>query len=86
MRSWPSILPEEIRCPTLLLAGTKNQGALKWAKAHQAAPTSADTQVEVLEGLNHSQEFSDIERVFSVVSSFFHRHRSMEGLQGVHHV
>ncbi len=78
MRSWPAIMPEDLHCPALLLAGTKNQAALKWARAHQAALDRAKVQVEVVDGLNHSQEFTHTERVFPAVSTFLRRHNSAE--------
>jgi pimeloyl-ACP methyl ester carboxylesterase len=74
MRTWPKILPEDMRCPTLLLAGTKNQGARKWVEANQAALSNTMVEVKIINGLNHSQEFSKIEQVFPVVSAFFSRH------------
>ena len=76
MRAWPGIMPQDIHCPVLLLVGTRNQGALNWVKSNQAALDLAKVQVEVVDGLNHSQEFSDIERVFPIVSSFLKRFRS----------
>jgi pimeloyl-ACP methyl ester carboxylesterase len=73
MRAWPKIELGDIRCPTLLLMGTKNAGMLKWTQSNQEALNSAAVQVEIVEGLNHSQEFSKIDRVFPVVRPFFNR-------------
>ncbi len=70
MRDWPSIEPSDIRCPTMLLVGTKNTDTIEWVKAHRGALGSAGTCVELVEGLNHIQEFTQIDRVFSIVRSF----------------
>lgn len=75
MRSWPSIMPADMRCPTLLVVGTRNQTALTWVKAHQTALDQTNVQVAIIDGLDHPHEFSDIERVFPIVSAFFRRRR-----------
>ncbi|MBN1886431.1 MAG: alpha/beta hydrolase, partial [Thermoflexales bacterium] len=71
MRSWPSIEPGDVACPALLLSGTKNQVPMDWIEAHRQALEQAGTRVEIIPGLNHLQEFSQVERVFPVVKSFF---------------
>jgi len=78
MRGWPAVMPEDLRCPALLLAGTKNRAALKWVEANRARLDHAKVQIEVIAGLNHSQEFSQIERVFPVVDCFLRRHAAAE--------
>ncbi len=75
MRAWPRIEPGDIHCPILLLTGTKNAGMFKWTQLNRQALTSAAVKVELVQGLNHSQEFSEIDRVFPVVRSFFDRCR-----------
>lgn len=71
MRRWPSIEPEEMRCPTMLLLGTKNKAAMGWVQGNQEALQQAQVQVEVVEGLDHPQELSHVERVFPAVRAFF---------------
>lgn len=71
MRSWPSIEPGEIGCPSMLLAGTKNKNVIDWVKANREALDRANTHVEIIDGLTHLQEFTEIDRVFPIVSSFF---------------
>lgn len=70
MRDWPSIEPSDIHCPTMLVVGTKNTDTMDWVEAHRGALDNAGTRVELVEGLNHNQEFTQINRVFSIVSSF----------------
>ena len=73
MRAWPKIELSDIHCPISLLTGTKNAGTLRWTQSNQEALDRATVQVEIIHGLNHSQEFSKIDRVFPVVRSFFDR-------------
>lgn len=76
MREWPAVDPAAIRCPCLLVAGTKGEtGAATWAESNRPALEAAGVQVELLDGLNHAQEFGDIEKVFPVVRAFLDRHR-----------
>jgi pimeloyl-ACP methyl ester carboxylesterase len=74
MRAWPSIEPGDVACPALLLSGTKNKAPMDWIEAHRQALEKAGTRVEIVPGLNHLQEFSQIERVFPPVSGFFKEH------------
>jgi pimeloyl-ACP methyl ester carboxylesterase len=73
MRLWPRIEPQDVRCPTLLLAGTKNTTAMSWVSSHRDTLPGTQVRVEIIEGLNHPQEFSQIDQVFPIVSSFFKR-------------
>ncbi len=70
MRDWPTIEPGDIHCPAMLVVGTKNMDTLDWVKAHRVALDRAGTRVAVVPGLNHNQEFTQIDRVFSIVSTF----------------
>jgi pimeloyl-ACP methyl ester carboxylesterase len=70
MRDWPRVDPGDVSCPTLLLVGTKNKNVINWIQTEREALDSANIQVEIIAGLTHTQEFSEIDRVFPVVSSF----------------
>jgi len=70
MRDWPSIEPTDIHCPTMLLLGTKNKDMVNWVKANREVLEKARTRIEISEGLNHNQEFTEIDRVFPIVSAF----------------
>jgi pimeloyl-ACP methyl ester carboxylesterase len=73
MRSWPSIDPDALRCPSLLMAGAKNQGAMKWIASNRQALDRANVQVEIVDGLDHAQEFSQVEQVCPLVTPFLSR-------------
>jgi pimeloyl-ACP methyl ester carboxylesterase len=71
MRSWPSVEAGDVNCPTLLFAGTKNRSVLEWLEGNGESLERAGVQVEILDGLTHQQEFSQINRVYATVRSFF---------------
>ena len=71
MRRWPSIEAADLNCATLLLSGTKNRSVVAWLKENEGCLEAAGVQVEIVEGLTHQQEFSQIERVYPVVRGFF---------------
>ena len=71
MRDWPAIEPQAMRCPTLLLTGTKNENTMQWITANRDALDAAEIRIEVVDGLNHNQEFTEIARTYPIVSEFF---------------
>jgi pimeloyl-ACP methyl ester carboxylesterase len=70
MRDWPSIDPDQVHCPTILLVVTKNKSTVGWVEVNREPLDRAGIRVEIIEGLKHSQEFTEIDKVFSVVRSF----------------
>ncbi len=75
MRLWPAVAPGDLRCPALLLVGSKNDNTLQWVEANRPALAEAGVQVAVVEGLNHPQEFTQIEQVYPVVAAFFKQYK-----------
>lgn len=73
MRDWPDVEPGEVGCPALLLTGTRNKSTLGWVEANRDVLDAAGVEVKVVAGLTHDQEFTQIDRVFPVVSSFLLR-------------
>jgi pimeloyl-ACP methyl ester carboxylesterase len=71
MRAWPDVAPGDVRCATMLLFGTQNKRVTAWVAANREALDEAGTQIETIAGLNHRQEFSQIDQVFPIVCSFF---------------
>jgi len=70
MRSWPRVDPGDLQKPALLVVGTRNMNVCNWINANQDALAGSQIQVEMIEGLNHQQEFSQIDKVYPVVHSF----------------
>jgi pimeloyl-ACP methyl ester carboxylesterase len=71
MRGWPTLEVGEVKCATMLLSGTKNKSTMEWLKGNQESLEKAGVRVEIVEGLTHQQEFSQIGQVYPIVSSFF---------------
>lgn len=83
MRSWPAIEPSAVRCPALVLVGTKNDAAFRWVEANRPALERARISVEIVEGLTHSQEFTTVAQVYPAISAFLKRHSAAgSGLPG----
>lgn len=74
MRQWPAIEPDAVRCSAMLLVGTRNTSAFKWVISHRQSLEQANIHVEIVEGLSHPQEFTQVEQVFPAVSRFLQRH------------
>jgi len=70
MREWPAVEPSDIHCPVILIVGTKNTNTMNYIKSNQQSLEDAGIKVKVFQGLNHPQEFSQIDKVFPVVSTF----------------
>jgi pimeloyl-ACP methyl ester carboxylesterase len=82
MRSWPAIEPDAVRCPALLLVGTRNASAFKWVASHRQSLVQSDIAVEIVEGLSHPQEFTQLEQVYPVVSQFLKAHSASSSEAG----
>lgn len=74
MRAWPPVAPGQVACPALLLAGTKNTAVMNWLEANRPALEGTRVQVELLDGLTHPQEFSQIERIYPPAEAFLIKH------------
>jgi pimeloyl-ACP methyl ester carboxylesterase len=70
MRDWPPVPPADVRCPALLIAGTRNTNTMSWIERNRETLAAARVKVEIVEGLTHLQEFSDVEQVEPLGSAF----------------
>lgn len=70
MLDWPVIEPADFRCPTLWLAGSDDQHAMDSIKQYEEALVGSKVQVRVVEGLDHSQSFDQIDTVFPIFIAF----------------
>ncbi len=73
--AWPAIEPADVRCPTLLVVGTKNEQVYRRIMRQPELFNAAHVQVEIIEGLDHEQEFSDVDQSFPPFDAFFERRR-----------
>jgi pimeloyl-ACP methyl ester carboxylesterase len=67
---WPTNEPRDLRCPTLWLVGSNNPFAMASVDQYRAALTDSQVRVQIVEGLSHEQELSQIDRVLPVMRSF----------------
>ncbi|RPI91509.1 MAG: alpha/beta hydrolase [Chloroflexi bacterium] len=70
MQTWPLIKPKDIRCPVLLVVGSEDQDVMEWVKSNQEACEGCQIDVKIVQGTNHNQEFTDIEKTYPVVEAF----------------
>jgi pimeloyl-ACP methyl ester carboxylesterase len=70
---FPAVEPEDLLCPALLYCGTDNPLALSKLRERETELAAKGVELHFFEGLTHMQEFSEIETVFPVCSSFLAR-------------
>lgn len=70
MLDWGKVTPAEFRCPTLWLIGSENEKALESFKEYKEELPGSNVQVRMLEGMNHEQEFENMDQVLPVILDF----------------
>jgi pimeloyl-ACP methyl ester carboxylesterase len=70
MLEWGSIEPADVRCPTLWLAGSKNEFAMAGIREYEAMLKGSKVQVHVVEELDHMQELTEMGKVLPIMRSF----------------
>ncbi len=70
MLEWGRIEPGDIRCPTLWLAGSDNDAAMAGIAEYGALLEGSNVQVQVVEGLDHTQELTSIDKVLPLMLEF----------------
>ena len=70
MLDWDLVVPTALRCPTLWLIGSENEKAMESFKEYEQEIPGSNVQVHIIKGLNHEQEFNDIEQVLPVILDF----------------
>ena len=61
---------ESKSCPTLWLVDSENEFAMASISEYEEEVKSSKVQVEVIGGLNHLEEFSEIERSLPLMLAF----------------
>jgi len=70
MLDWPDNMPADVQCPTLWVVGSNNNFAMASVAEHREALARSLVQVHIIDGLNHEQEFSEIEVVLPALTVF----------------
>jgi alpha-beta hydrolase superfamily lysophospholipase len=71
---YPRVEPSEMKCPTLWLVGTNNEGAYASAKQYQGKLAGTKVTLEIVDGLSHPQEFELIDRLYPREIAFTRLH------------
>ena len=64
MIKYPAVEAADMKCPTLWVVGSANDNAFQSAEAYKAKLGGTRVTLAVFDGLNHPQEFEQIDRVF----------------------
>ncbi len=67
---WGAIEPTDLRCPTLWLVGSKNKVTMASICEYEEKLKRSMVRVEVIEGLNHFEVFTEIDRSLPVMVVF----------------
>lgn len=67
---WSTVTPADIRCPALWLIGSENDKAMESLNQYHEEIPASKVEVQIIDGLNHVQEFDRIEQVLQVILSF----------------
>ena len=70
MLDWGVIEPLNMRCQTLWLVGSKNETARASIREYEEELPMSKVRVEVIEGINHAEEFTEIDRTFPLMLAF----------------
>jgi pimeloyl-ACP methyl ester carboxylesterase len=68
--NWPRIEPDDLRCPTLWLVGTANQGAMPSVEKYRERLASTKVILHLMPGLTHEDELKSIEDVLPPMRDF----------------
>jgi hypothetical protein len=64
------MISRDIRCPTLWLAGSRNTSAIAAIRECEAMLKGSKVQAQIVEGLDHIQEFTEFDKVLPVMLTF----------------
>ncbi|MAT96758.1 MAG: hypothetical protein CL608_06410 [Anaerolineaceae bacterium] len=71
MLDWGLNEPNDLRCPVLWISGSENEGTVASMRAYEEkTAVSPNVQIQIIDGLNHPQEFEAIDRVFPIMLAF----------------
>lgn len=70
MLDWKTIEPADLGCPTLWLAGSKNESTMASIREYGGKLKASKVRVTVLEGFTHFEEFTKIDQSLPVMLAF----------------
>jgi pimeloyl-ACP methyl ester carboxylesterase len=70
MLEWRSIEPGDIRCPTLWLAGSRNNAAISGIREYEPKLKGSKVQAQIIQELDHMQELTEVDKVLPLMLAF----------------
>jgi pimeloyl-ACP methyl ester carboxylesterase len=70
MLDWPAVDPSDIPCPALWLIGSQDKHSMERVREYNESLDETKVQLRILEGLDHEQVFSEIDRVLPIMLEF----------------
>lgn len=70
LASWPGVEPQDVQCPVLVYTGTADGNVVVQLQKQRETIETAGLQLQVFNGLNHSQLISQADTVYPVIRSF----------------
>ncbi len=70
MLNWTAVEPSHFHCPVLWLVGSEDQVAMMTVREYQQCLPDTKVKLHVIDGLDHGQVFSEIDRVFPTELAF----------------
>ncbi len=67
---WPEVHPHDLRCPTYVFAGSRNTLVSTALTRRRADIEAAGVKMHIFDGLDHMQEFTEVQIVFPEVKRF----------------
>ena len=61
MLDWPAVIPTDMRCPTLWVAGAEDEDALVSMREYEASIPGSMVKTSILAGLDHNTAFDQID-------------------------
>ena len=78
MLKWGSIEPGDIRCPTLWLAGSRDNAAMSGIREYEPRLKGSKVQVQIIQDLDHMQELTEVDKVLPLMLAFTRQFRKTE--------
>jgi pimeloyl-ACP methyl ester carboxylesterase len=71
MANWEVVNPYDLRCPLLIIVGSGDSDTLQQTERYLDEINSNNRiELEIIYGLNHLEQFTDVEKVWPRVEKF----------------
>lgn len=70
MLDWHAVEPDDLLCPTLWLSGSENKDTIADMGKRSDSLSTSSVQTRIIEGLNHREEFTEVDRVLPIILAF----------------